>query len=56
MLRVASAVVIRCFKHVEHAADYMTGAAGPLFIALAWLLTVTGGLAFCKWPPHRAAT
>lgn len=48
MLRSASAVVIRCFRKVEHVADYVTGAAGPVFVALAWLLTGVGGLAFCE--------
>lgn len=46
--RGPSALVIRCFKRLEHAADRLTGAAGPVFIGLAWILTILGGFAFCK--------
>lgn len=47
VFRACSGLVIRCFKRVEHAADWMTGAAGPVFIFLCWMLTVLGGLSFC---------
>lgn len=47
-IRATSALVIRCFRRVEHAADWLTGAAGPVFIALAWILTVFIGFAFCE--------
>ncbi len=46
-LRRSSQLVIGCLKRVEKAADWLTGAAGPVFIALCWLLTGFGGLAFC---------
>ncbi|KAL1405134.1 hypothetical protein Q8F55_008757 [Vanrija albida] len=46
LMRGASAVVIRCFRRLEKCADAATGAAGPVFVALAWVLTVFCGLAF----------
>ncbi|ORX35428.1 DHHC palmitoyltransferase-domain-containing protein [Kockovaella imperatae] len=46
VLRGCSALVIRCFKRVEHAADWLTGAAGPVFIFLCWVLISLGGFAF----------
>jgi palmitoyltransferase len=49
LMRSASACVIRCFKNVEHVADVLTGAAGPVFIALAWALTGTIGFSFCEY-------
>jgi hypothetical protein len=51
--RGCSALVIRCFKRVEHFADWITGAAGPVFVALCWTLIIGGGIAFCK-SPHVA--
>lgn len=48
IFRAASGLVIRCFKRVEHVADAITGAAGPVFIALAWILTAAGGIVFCE--------
>lgn len=48
LMRYASAIVIRCFRKVEKCADAVTGAAGPVFVALAWILTIFCGLAFCK--------
>ena len=43
--------VFRCFKCLELAADAVTGAAGPLFIALAVVLFAVGAFCFCT-PPH----
>lgn len=51
LIRGASALVIRCFRRVEKAADVITGAAGPYFIVLAWALTGFVAFAFCKSPP-----
>ena len=51
VFRACSGLVIRCFKRVEHAADWLTGAAGPVFIFLCWTLTGLGGLSFCKSTP-----
>lgn len=48
MFRGCSVLVIRCFKRVESLADWVTGAAGPWFVGLCWILIVTGGIAFCK--------
>ncbi len=48
VIRAASGVVIRCFRCFEGVADYVTGAAGPVFIVLAWVLTGVGGLVFCE--------
>ncbi|KZT53292.1 zf-DHHC-domain-containing protein [Calocera cornea HHB12733] len=45
-LRVASTLVFRCFKRVEHFGDWLTGAAGPVFIAFAWLLMGGGAIVF----------
>lgn len=50
-LRGCSALVIRCFKNVETFADWLTGAAGPFFVAFCWSLIVLGGIAFCESPP-----
>ncbi|BEJ18028.1 hypothetical protein CspHIS471_0703050 [Cutaneotrichosporon sp. HIS471] len=46
LIRTASGVVIRCFRCFEGVADYITGAAGPVFIGLAWVLTSVGGFVF----------
>ena len=48
IFRGCSALVIRCFKRVEHFADWITGAAGPVFVALCWSLIGLGGVAFCE--------
>ncbi|GHJ90120.1 hypothetical protein NliqN6_6522 [Naganishia liquefaciens] len=45
-IRSCSSLVIRCFKHVEAFADWLTGAAGPWFVAICWSLTLLGGFAF----------
>jgi hypothetical protein len=45
--RACSGLVIRCFKRVEHFADWATGKAGPVFIFLCWTLIVLGGITFC---------
>ncbi|KAF8632744.1 hypothetical protein AX15_001713 [Amanita polypyramis BW_CC] len=54
---VCARAVFRCFKAVERAADRVTGAAGPYFVALAALLISTGALCFfdvilpsLRWP------
>ncbi|KAH8822858.1 DHHC palmitoyltransferase-domain-containing protein [Flagelloscypha sp. PMI_526] len=41
-----SKVVFRCFKCLERTADRITGAAGPVFIALAVLLIGAGAVSF----------
>nr|XP_019009035.1 vacuolar protein [Kwoniella pini CBS 10737]OCF47816.1 vacuolar protein [Kwoniella pini CBS 10737] len=41
-----SGVVIRCFKKVETAADWMTGAAGPVFVFMCWSLILSGGFIY----------
>lgn len=48
LIRGASALVIRCFRRVEVVADVLTGAAGPVFIVLAWVLTGLAGTVFCE--------
>lgn len=49
LIHNCSGVVIRCFKHVEHFADWLTGAAGPVFVFLCWLLIGSGGVLFCEF-------
>lgn len=49
LIHNCSGVVIRCFKHVEHFADWLTGAAGPVFVVFCWLLIGSGGVLFCKF-------
>lgn len=56
LIRAASGVVIRCFRSVEHVADAITGAAGPVFIAFAWILTTAGGFVFCESRRARSAS
>ncbi|KGB78092.2 vacuolar protein [Cryptococcus deuterogattii R265] len=46
LIHNCSGVVIRCFKHVEHFADWLTGAAGPVFVFFCWLLIGSGGVLF----------
>ncbi|WRT69363.1 uncharacterized protein IL334_006347 [Kwoniella shivajii] len=41
-----SGTVIRCFKKVENAADWMTGAAGPVFVFMCWSLILSGGFIY----------
>jgi palmitoyltransferase len=48
LLRSCSGLVIRCFKHVEAFADWITGAAGPVFVFLCWSLIGLGGFVFCE--------
>jgi hypothetical protein len=50
--RGCSALVIRCFKKVESFADWLTGAAGPLFVFFCWSLIGLGGIAFCQSLPE----
>lgn len=56
LFRGCSALVIRCFKRVEHFADWLTGAAGPVFVFLCWSLIILGGLAFCTSAYHDQIT
>ncbi|GJE89925.1 hypothetical protein PsYK624_060370 [Phanerochaete sordida] len=49
--------VFRCFKWLERAGDALTGAAGPLFVGLAWILLSVGAVCFfevilptLRWP------
>lgn len=46
LIRNSGTLVIRCFKSVEHCADRLTGAAGPVFVAICWVLIVLGGISF----------
>ncbi|EIW72914.1 hypothetical protein TREMEDRAFT_42080 [Tremella mesenterica DSM 1558] len=46
VLRPLSGLVIRCFKRVEAFADWITGAAGPVFVGLCWTLIGLGGIIF----------
>jgi hypothetical protein len=48
VFRGCSALVIRCFKRVENFADWLTGAAGPLFVFFCWSLIGLGGIGFCQ--------
>jgi palmitoyltransferase len=43
-----SRVVFRCFKCMERAADRVTGAAGPFFVAIAYALLSLGAVTFCE--------
>ncbi|WVQ96343.1 hypothetical protein IAU59_003447 [Kwoniella sp. CBS 9459] len=43
--RLSSRVIV-CFKGVEYAADWMTGAAGPVFVFICWTLIGLGGLIY----------
>ncbi|EJU06410.1 zf-DHHC-domain-containing protein [Dacryopinax primogenitus] len=45
-LRSASKLVFRCFKSMEKAGDWLTGAAGPVFISFAWVLMSGGAVVF----------
>jgi palmitoyltransferase len=38
--------VFACFKRIERCGDWMTGAAGPLFVASASVLFILGTLCF----------
>lgn len=49
LFRGCSSLVIRCFKRVEALADWVTGAAGPWFVGLCWVLIVAGGVFFCEY-------
>ncbi|WVQ75214.1 hypothetical protein IAR50_004826 [Cryptococcus sp. DSM 104548] len=46
VLNSLSGAVIRCFKRVEAFADWITGAAGPVFVAFCWILIGSGGILF----------
>ncbi|WVO13681.1 hypothetical protein L204_101302 [Cryptococcus depauperatus] len=46
LIRTCSSLVIRCFRGVEHFADWVTGAAGPVFVFLCWVLIGSGGFFF----------
>lgn len=46
MIRICGSLVISCFKRAEYCADWLTGAAGPVFVSICWFLIVAGGLAF----------
>ena len=41
-------LVFRCFKKLERLGDRLTGAAGPVFVALAVILISVGAFCFCK--------
>jgi hypothetical protein len=38
--------IFACFKRIERCGDWLTGAAGPFFVAAATLLFVLGTLSF----------
>lgn len=42
-------LVHRSFRRVERIADWLTGAAGPIFIALACILVGGGVWTFCAY-------
>lgn len=46
LVRNTGSLAIRCFKTVENCADRLTGAAGPVFVAICWFLITSGGFAF----------
>lgn len=53
-LRACSAVVFRSFKRFERFADRITGAAGPVFVALASILILGCAVTFFEVVfPHR---
>ena len=41
--------VFRCCKWLEQAGDALTGAAGPVFVALAVVLLSVGAVCFCEY-------
>ncbi|OCF40180.1 vacuolar protein [Kwoniella heveanensis CBS 569] len=43
--RLSSRVIV-CFKRVEYFADWMTGAAGPVFVFICWTLIALGGVIY----------
>lgn len=45
-IRTSGSLAISCFKAVEGAADRLTGAAGPVFMAICWVLIAVGGFSF----------
>ena len=45
---ICSKWVFKCFKTLERCGDRVTGAAGPLFIALALALLTVGTISFCE--------
>lgn len=49
IMRTLAQVVHRSFRRVEHCADWMTGAAGPLFVGLCIVLVSIGMWTFCRW-------
>lgn len=48
---ICANTVFRCFKSIERAANFITGAAGPYFVALAVILITMGTACFCAFPP-----
>ena len=50
MPRWCTRQVFRCFKTVERIGDRITGAAGPVFVALAVVLLSIGAFCFCEHP------
>ena len=50
MSRWCTRQVFRCFKTVERIGDRITGAAGPVFVALAVVLLSIGAFCFCEHP------
>ena len=46
---ICSKWVFKCFKTLERCGDRVTGAAGPLFIALALALLSIGTISFCEF-------
>jgi palmitoyltransferase len=43
---ICANTVFRCFKSIERAANFITGAAGPYFVALAVILITMGTVCF----------
>ena len=48
MSRWCTRQVFRCFKALERFGDRVTGAAGPVFVALAVVLLSLGVFCFCE--------
>ena len=49
MSRCFTRGVFRCFKWLERVGDRITGAAGPVFVALAVILLSLGAFCFCEF-------
>lgn len=48
MLRFCAGIVHRSFRRFEYFADWLTGTAGPIFVAICWLLVGMGAWSYCR--------